>query len=178
MKFFQKPQHLFNYFIFHQNLDNSIISNLLDSVSNIDFESGTVDYGNENLEMRSSQLKWILSNPSTDYIFSLLSEKIKIANDSYFNFQIPFSPEAIQYTEYHSFQKGHYNWHQDIIMDQEGSMSPTFRKLSLTIQLSDPEEYEGGDLQIFDPIVSDENFPYKSVPKKKGSIIVFPSFSG
>ena len=67
--------------------------------------------------------------------------------------------------------QNYYDWHVDI-----GPTFASYRKLSMVIQLSNPEEYEGGDLQIFDPIVSDENFPYKSVPKKKGSIIVFPSF--
>jgi len=47
-------------------------------------------------------------------------------------------------------------------------MSP--RKLSLVLQLTDPEEYEGGDLELMtssDPI---------AVLKQRGLISVFPSF--
>ena len=44
------------------------------------------------------------------------------------------------------------------------------RKRSLVLQLSDPSDYEGGDLEFF---VSAEPTP---VERKKGLIVAFPSF--
>lgn len=59
---------------------------------------------------------------------------------------------------------GHYDWHKDTLSPIDGIQ----RKLSLSLQLSDPNTYEGGDLLIGGP---------NSVPatRKQGSIIVFPS---
>jgi PKHD-type hydroxylase len=44
------------------------------------------------------------------------------------------------------------------------------RKISFSIQLSDPKEYTGGDLKFF---LLDNK--YKICPKERGSITFFPS---
>ena len=46
----------------------------------------------------------------------------------------------------------------------------SLRKLSAVLLLTDPSEFEGGELQIFT-----SNQP-RTVPLKKGSIVFFPSF--
>ena len=45
-----------------------------------------------------------------------------------------------------------------------------FRKISLSVQLTDPGEYEGGQLQLY----TKKNV--QTLPKTKGSAIFFPSF--
>ncbi len=58
------------------------------------------------------------------------------------------------------------NWHVDL-----GSGFTSSRKLSFIIQLSKPESYKGGDLEI-------SNVPIpKDMLRKQGTIIVFPSYS-
>ena len=59
------------------------------------------------------------------------------------NFKINTFCEDLQYAEYYSENRGQYDWHLDI-----GEMSSSTRKLSISIQLSDPEDYEGGELQF------------------------------
>jgi PKHD-type hydroxylase len=75
-------------------------------------------------------------------------------------------PEQIQYTEYYDHEKGHYDWHMDT---GYGNLSQ--RKISVTVQLSDTHEYEGGDLQLWPggtyPLIS---------PRGKGNVVIFPSF--
>ena len=44
---------------------------------------------------------------------------------------------------------------------------PASRKLTMVIQLSDPSEYEGGQLELFEDI---------QIPKQKGLVAMFPSF--
>jgi PKHD-type hydroxylase len=56
-----------------------------------------------------------------------------------------------------------YGWH----LDYGGGIS---RKLSLAIQLTDPSEYEGGNLQI---MTSGEP---QNMRKQRGLIAVFPSY--
>ena len=50
---------------------------------------------------------------------------------------------GLQYTVYESSESGHYNWHVDA-----GQHSPEPRKISLSLQLSDPADYEGGRLVL------------------------------
>jgi len=76
-------------------------------------------------------------------------------------------PEQIQYTEYYGTNKGHYDWHMDL--GSQGFMK--FRKISVTVQLSDSNEYEGGDLQIW----TGGQYPM-TAPRGKGNVVIFPSF--
>jgi PKHD-type hydroxylase len=62
-----------------------------------------------------------------------------------------------------------FDWHLDF-----GVGGFSSRKLSMTIQLSDPDEYEGGDLQFM------VNQNIVTAPREKGTIVIFPlsSFIG
>ena len=61
---------------------------------------------------------------------------------------------------------GFFEWHMDF-----GAGNISNRKLSITVQLSDPEEYEGGELQFM------INQNIITAPKEKGTAIIFPSFA-
>ena len=80
------------------------------------------------------------------------------------NFDLSGFGDEIQYTEYFGENNGHYSWHGDI-----GPNVP-HRKLSIVVQLSDPEDYEGGELEL-----SAGSYLVDG-PKTKGTVIVFPSF--
>ena len=51
--------------------------------------------------------------------------------------------DSIQYTEYYE-DGGHYDWHMDV-----GNFPENHRKISITIQLSNPDDYDGGDLEFW-----------------------------
>jgi PKHD-type hydroxylase len=71
--------------------------------------------------------------------------------------------EGIQFTKY-SAPAGRYGKHVD------SWVKGPVRKLSFTLQLSDPQEYEGGELRLYfkdDPEV---------MPKPQGAITLFPSY--
>jgi len=95
----------------------------------------------------------------------LLFNQILLANQkSNWLFDIDFIV-SVQINEYSI--GGFYDWHSDqVAHDRDGS--GTQRKISLTLLLSDPDTYEGGDL-IFEG--SDQ-----PPTRKQGSIIIFPSF--
>ena len=92
---------------------------------------------------------------------------INLANRITFGFDVNYIDE-IQYTEYGVGD--FYDWHVDTILE-----TPTVyhRKLSLTLQLSDGNDYEGGDFEIH--YVAGGDMPLDTL-RKKGTIIVFPSF--
>jgi PKHD-type hydroxylase len=97
------------------------------------------------------------------------------------NFQWDWS-EACQFTIYKKNQ--FYDWHADSwekSYDDPSNLNTNgkIRKLSMTLSLSDENDYEGGDLE-FDPrnyhnIKNSKTLICKEV-KPKGSLVVFPSF--
>ena len=64
-----------------------------------------------------------------------------------------------------------YDWHLDI-----GKNETSVRKISAIIQLSDEQDYEGGDFEF--SIANDEGDENYFGTRKKGSLILFPAFLG
>jgi PKHD-type hydroxylase len=75
------------------------------------------------------------------------------------------SQENTQIGRYKSADEGHYDWHMDAFPPEDGIQ----RKLSISILLSDPSEFEGGELQF-------KGIEDRKILTKQGSIVVFPSF--
>jgi PKHD-type hydroxylase len=73
--------------------------------------------------------------------------------------------EQTQLGRYKSSDNGYYDWHMDAATPQNGMQ----RKLSISILLSDPSEFEGGELQF-------KGLEDRKILTKQGSIVVFPSF--
>lgn len=71
--------------------------------------------------------------------------------------------ENIQFGEYGPDQ--HYDWHVDVFPLAHSTLD---RKVSVVCLLSDPSDFEGGELEV--KLYSD----YKA-PLKKGTVIAFPS---
>jgi len=116
-----------------------------------------------NTNIRRSQVSWLNNNADTNWVFEKLSQVISQLNVDYFNFDLTGFGEELQLTNYDQSENGMYGWHQDY----NGKIS---RKLSLIVQLTDPSEYEGGNLQIMTtgtPV---------NVRKQRGLITVFPSY--
>lgn len=114
--------------------------------------------------VRSSVVRWIPINEDTKFIYDRLYDIVNIANDEMWGFDLTGFYEAAQYTEYYGTDEGHYDWHLDIGQEVD------YRKISVTIQLSEPEEYEGGELQmLLGPNISNAG-------KEMGLATVFPSY--
>ena len=116
-------------------------------------------------EIRTSKIGWIDISENTKWIFDRLAYGAIEANvDMKWNFDLMGFGDTLQYTQYFGENKGHYSWHADI------GPGVSHRKLSIIIQLSDEEDYEGGDVEIK---IGTRDL---TLPKKKGGVIVFPSF--
>jgi PKHD-type hydroxylase len=87
-----------------------------------------------------------------------------IANKEMWQFDIPSILDVVQYTQYYE-NGGHYDWHTDT-----GPHPFNTRKISITVQLSDPNEYEGGDLELK---LGNQT---SKMPKEKGCAVLFPSY--
>lgn len=125
---------------------------------------GSAGNGKVNEQIRRSELNWLEKDPECAWVFERLSYVVSSLNADYFNFDLTGFGEAIQLTSYHESRQGTYIWHQDF-------GSGIARKLSVVMQLSDPSEYEGGELQL---LTSDSP---TSIKKKRGLITVFPAWT-
>ena len=119
--------------------------------------------GETNKNVRRSQISWLENNQDTAVIFKKLADVVSILNADHYNFNLTGFGEQLQLTHYDQSENGMYGWHQDY-------GAGISRKMSMTVQLADPSEYEGGNLQI---MTSDEPV---NVRKQRGLIAVFPSY--
>ena len=96
---------------------------------------------------------------------------IRQANAEFFNYDLEYF-QAIQFARYQD--GGHYDWHQD---DSRQHLSKENRKLSLTMSLTDHDEYDGGLLQFYngDRPYEDKDHDIERDIKSVGSVIVFDS---
>lgn len=114
-------------------------------------------------DYRKSRIKWCPQNSEWEWVYDKLASMIKEANNMMWGFDLSHMREPIQYTEYYD-NGGQYEWHMDCGVGIQNQ-----RKLSITVQLSKPEEYDGGDLQF-------NLGPILVAPKMQGCAVLFPSF--
>jgi len=107
-----------------------------------------------------------LSPDNLEWFYHKLSHYIVDLNNRFFRFDLWGLFENIQYTQYVA-PDGKYDSHID------KATGAQIRKLSIVVQLSDSNDYEGGDLEI---LISGESKPIK-MKREKGTLIVFPSYT-
>jgi len=158
------------YYWFESGLTKEELIKFNNLILNLEYHDATIigdsASGEKSLDVRSSKIKWIPHSNDWNWLYNKFQDMITEANDELWNFNIYDIVEEIQYTEYHASDKGHYDWHQDI-----GPGDASLRKISLTVQLTDSDLYEGGDLEIWQGgEVRDKT------PRGSGIVIIFPSY--
>ena len=126
---------------------------------------------------RDSNIVWM----SDRWVYKEIQPYVHQANaNAGWNFQWDFS-EACQFTKYKKGQ--YYDWHCDS-WERVYNMPNTpshgkIRKLSVTLTLSDPKDYKGGELEFDFRNLDPDKKPNIRKCKEilpKGSLVVFPSF--
>jgi PKHD-type hydroxylase len=118
--------------------------------------------------IRQSISKWIELNPDTNWLYKKIISQIHKVNQENFDYILKFV-ENLQFTEYNEGQQGFYSKHTDCGSNSGLDNFVDIRKLSFSIQLSNPEDYEDGELIIYK---TGKEF---IAPKTKGTIIFFES---
>lgn len=127
-------------------------------------EKATVSGGEKYKDdLRKSSVMFIDKTKANDWIYRKLAELSVVTNSQRYNYDILGFQQELQLTRYS--KDDFFEWHLDF-----GPGSISVRKLSVTVQLSDPDEYEGGDLEFM------INQNIVKAPRKKGTVIIFPSF--
>ena len=119
--------------------------------------------------VRASKLRWLNgSTPDFKDLYLDIVDMFHQANRTAFGVDL-WHLHEMQFTEYNAEDEGHYNWHLDTMFQ---SPNPSQRKLSMIIQLSDPNEYEGGVFEM-QPWMMES--PPADKLKNQGTVLVFPS---
>ena len=124
-------------------------------------------------EIRKTSIHFIMDKDNK--INELAWHFLREANKIQFNYDLTYF-QPIQFAEY--TQGSHYSWHQD---DSGIEKSNEVRKLSLTLVLSNPDTFKGGELQFFngDRLMQDmgkiTGEQITKDIKAQGSVIVFDS---
>ena len=120
----------------------------------------------DTVKIRRSPVSWIRSDVQENrWIFERLVNHITSINKQFFNYDLT-DIQSLQFTRYDGTEGGFYGKHIDMMYQGTGT-----RKLSVSIQLSDGADYEGGDLLLHTR--DDAERPFK----KQGTGIFFPSWT-
>lgn len=111
-----------------------------------------------NKEIRDAKVFPFPLNQQTEPLYNKIMTIVETANKEY-EFDIDGIPHEFQLLKYEP--GGHYDWH----MDAGGINSD--RKISLVVFLTDPAEYEGGELQVIE---------IGKIPREQGLVATFPSY--
>ena len=115
-------------------------------------------------EIRITRTAWIKPAEEVRWFYVRMEQVARSLNAQIYQFDLAGFSEPFQYTVYHGNEGGHYDWHVD-----QGKLQVQ-RKLSFSVQISDPSQYEGGELQAFG------SNDISTAPKERGTVIAFPSY--
>ena len=166
----------FEFLIYRKNfLSNEECDKIIKSLDTEDLTEGELvgDYegGTINKNVRKTLNKDIIfdriNKPFDDKVlFNKIESALKIANIQYFNYDVE-GLDKLRFLKYGI--GGRYEWHTDY-----GRHECSMRKLTGIIQLSDSNDYEGGDFEF--GLTDTEGSGLLKGNRNKGCLLVFPSF--
>jgi PKHD-type hydroxylase len=152
-----------NQFFLPQAIPNFLsgdeCNKLLMLSQNLSRQSGTVGAIGVT-SLRDSQIQWMFPDDEVEWLFIKLDRLATQVNQAY-KFDLLGFFEGVQIATY--AENGHYGWHVDV-----GKGKTSNRKLAISVQLSDSDDYQGGDLEFM-------CIPQKG-PRERGTAIIFPAF--
>lgn len=146
-------------------LEQSMIDAIEDQI-NVQPAKYITDNGkDDDTSIRSTDIDWIDTRMQPDF-YALLGNVVHYANNTLFKYAIT-DLEPCQYGVYDANKKGHYDTHSDgAFKGQHGQV----RKISFSILLSDPKDFEGGELLLM------PDFQGIKTDLQKHEICFFPSW--
>lgn len=151
-------------------LEPGLVQDFARHAASLPHHDGTVDVGREAYDgkTRITKVAWVQRTAETAKFYDRIEEIVVSLNNQFFGYDLT-AMVPFQHLIYEADAQGHLEWHLDYAKEtsQQGR---EFRKLSLSIQLSDPSDYDGGDLQ------AQVKGNIETAPKSFGTVIAFPSF--
>ncbi len=154
---------------FKSYFSSDYCNSIIEKSKNLIFEKANL--GEDGLTQienyRKSDVTWLYPHEFPD-LYNEIWKLEREANKTWFGFHVD-NLEYIQLARYEGDNHGEYKKHKDVFWVNN---SERHRKLSAVVQLSDPNDYEGGDLTFFQC----NEYPDKEDIRQQGTVIFFPSF--
>ena len=119
--------------------------------------------GGYDVEVRKSKIAFIGPTAEIRHVYEKLTDAVFLLNDRLWDFDLYAFGEHLQFTEY--TPGGKYESHTDAVL------GGPIRKLSIIVQLTDENEYEGGNIEAFSSIENP-----MVLPRAQGTVLAFPSY--
>ena len=152
-------------------LPEAMIQSMIEYCSNLTYETAETGGQKEKdkglKKVRDTDISWINWD---EWIPGIVSNIMNAANYEYFHYDLTHFDSRLQVTVYNGEENQHYGWHVDNgtrVLNHPHEE----RKLSCSLVLNDPDEYEGGEIQFH----YHRNFFYRVKPPK-GHAIIFPAW--
>lgn len=113
---------------------------------------------------RNSSVALIPPGPDVQWIYDRIFDVVRKLNGQFWKFEISGS-ERIQFSRYGAGE--YYDWHMDL--SARGNFS--HRKISVTVQLTDAGDYDGGELEVNIGSAS------STASRERGLLAAFPSYA-
>ncbi len=114
-------------------------------------------------DARKSTVAFFPSEQRHAWMVERIAKLVLDLNQKLWRFEIARS-DLLQFSAYGEGQ--YYDWHMDLA--SRGTLA--VRKLSISVQLNDSADYDGGDLEV------DIGAVIKLGSRRKGALVVFPSY--
>lgn len=171
MIWFEPPNQIINWEYKIENvLSNNELQFIEDYVTANDYKITSAEIRSESdpvdMSYRRSDILFLDEIEVFTPLYNTIFEKVMAVNTVHFKYSINYA-EVFQYSLYKEENAGYYDIHTDT---QLRNTSGSTRKISFSILLNDPSEFEGGKLLFHstkDPIEAEMN---------KGDMMLFPSF--
>jgi len=128
-----------------------------------ELSAGAAGYEN----IRSTKVAWFPREARTENLYQRMEEAVLHINERYFRFDLS-GLANFQYAVYGGPEGGHFDWHKDYGRDPSDPQQEP-RKVTISLQLSGPDDYEGCELQVRAGNKIDV------APKERGTLIAFPA---
>ena len=135
---------------------------------------------------RQDLIAWIPKEPNYEWLYLEMTEILQQLNERHWQMSIN-TLGKLQYSIYGP--DGHFKWHRDWLAPEYHAESKGTRKVTLSVQLSDPDSYVGGYFEVaqtqdskepesYDVRVLDTNDLRRKLAegvRPKGTITAFPA---
>ena len=118
-------------------------------------------------QIRRAEVAWLDDIPQAAWVMDRMLRLVAQANRDSFGFDLTEFAESPQVARYDAAQAAHFDWHSDI---GAGALAQK-RKLTVVLQLSRPEDYDGGALELR------PDSSIRTAPRAQGTAVIFPSFT-
>lgn len=159
-----------NLLYFESLLPSHVIDDWNNQTMGIESEQGKVGKdkaeGREDNQTRSCEIRWVPFKKQSKLYTDISKVLLSIIDAEMVNFRVDINRTLeIQHTTYNT--NNFYTRHVDFnIASSRSSLLALNRKISLVVMMSDPSEYQGGDLVVGNV----------TIPKSKGTICMFLPF--